>query len=65
MLILMRRPGETLMIGDEIAVTVRGIKGGQVSFGITAPRKIPIDRAEIVERKKVEGPKQSTKRTEE
>jgi carbon storage regulator len=57
MLILMRRPGETLMIGDDVTVTVRAIKGGQVSIGINAPRHIAIDRAEISERKKSEGPK--------
>lgn len=52
MLILTRRPVETLYIGDEITVTVLGVVGNQVRFGIEAPRHIVIDRAEIHERKK-------------
>lgn len=54
MLILTRRVAETLMIGDEISVTVVGVKGGQVRVGINAPRNIPVDREEIYERKKRE-----------
>jgi carbon storage regulator len=51
MLILTRRPAETIHIGDEITVTVLGVFGNQVRFGINAPRAITIDRAEIRERK--------------
>jgi carbon storage regulator len=52
MLILTRRPMETIFIGDEVTVTVLGVVGNQVRFGIEAPRHIVIDRAEIHERKK-------------
>jgi carbon storage regulator len=52
MLILTRRPVETIYIGDEVTVTVLGVVGNQVRFGIEAPRNIVIDRAEIHERKK-------------
>ena len=51
MLILTRRMGETLMIGDDIEVTIMGVKSGQVRIGITAPKDIEVDRAEIRERK--------------
>lgn len=52
MLILTRRPAETIYIGEEVTVTVLGVVGNQVRFGIDAPRNIVIDRAEIHERKK-------------
>jgi len=52
MLILTRRPAETIYIGEEVTVTVLGVVGNQVRFGIDAPRSIVIDRAEIHERKK-------------
>ena len=52
MLILTRRPVESICIGDEVTVTVLGVVGNQVRFGIEAPREITIDRAEIAERKK-------------
>lgn len=54
MLILTRRPVETIYIGDNITVTVLGVVGNQVRFGIEAPRHIVIDRAEIHEAKKRE-----------
>lgn len=50
MLILTRRVGETLMIGDDISVTITGVKGDQVRIGITAPRSTPVHRKEIYER---------------
>jgi carbon storage regulator len=52
MLILTRRPVEAINIGEEIVLTVLGVTGGQVRFGIDAPRSIPIDRAEVFERKR-------------
>jgi carbon storage regulator len=52
MLILTRRPIESICIGDDVTVTVLGVVGNQVRFGIEAPREITIDRAEIHERKK-------------
>ncbi len=50
MLILTRRAGETLMIGDGIEITVLGTKGNQVRLGVKAPRDVPVHRAEIYER---------------
>ncbi len=50
MLILTRRVGEALMIGDDISVTVLGVKGGQVRVGVNAPRDVVVHREEIYER---------------
>ncbi len=54
MLILTRRVGETLMIGDEVTVTVLGVKGNQVRLGINAPKDVSVHREEIYQRIKAE-----------
>ena len=54
MLILTRRVGETVMIGNEVTVTVLGVKGNQVRIGVNAPKDIAVHREEIYERIKRE-----------
>ena len=54
MLVLTRRVGETLMVGDEVTVTVLGVKGSQVRIGVNAPRAVAVHREEIYERIKAE-----------
>ncbi|HEY6927707.1 MAG TPA: carbon storage regulator CsrA [Steroidobacteraceae bacterium] len=64
MLILTRRVGETVMVGDDVTVTVLGVKGNQVRWGISAPKRVAVHREEIYERIKHEGsskPKDSSK----
>jgi carbon storage regulator len=53
-LILTRRVGETVMIGDDVTVTVLGVKGNQVRVGINAPKNVAVHREEIFERIKRE-----------
>lgn len=54
MLILTRRAGETITIGENVTVTVLGIRSDQVRIGVNAPRDVAVDREEIAERKAVE-----------
>jgi carbon storage regulator len=52
MLVLTRRAGEALRIGDDIEVIVMSVNGSQVRIGINAPREIAVDREEVAERKR-------------
>jgi carbon storage regulator len=59
MLILTRRVGESLRIGDDVSVTVLGIKGSQVRIGVNAPKTISVHREEVYDRIHDKNPKQS------
>lgn len=50
MLILTRRVGETLMVGDDVTVTVLGVKGNQVRIGVNAPKEVAVHREEVYQR---------------
>ena len=54
MLVLTRRPGETLIIRDNIRVTVLDVSGNQIRLGVTAPREVPVHREEVAERIRAE-----------
>ena len=54
MLILTRRPGETLRIGDDIEATILGVKGNQIRIGINAPKETAVHREEVYQRIKDE-----------
>ncbi len=66
MLILTRRVGETVMIGNDVTVTILGVKGNQVRVGINAPKNVAVHREEIYERIKREqqGDQQGENRNE-
>lgn len=55
MLILTRRPQETIRVGEEVTITVLGVEGSKVRIGISAPRHITVDRQEVFERKQRDG----------
>jgi carbon storage regulator len=55
MLILTRRPGETIMIGDQVTMTVLTVKGNQVRIGVNAPREVGVHREEVYKRIKEQG----------
>jgi carbon storage regulator len=62
MLILTRKAGETVMIGDDVSVTVLGAKGNQVRLGVNAPKEVAVHREEIYERIKAEEQAMSNRR---
>ena len=66
MLILTRRVGESVMIGDEVTVTVLGVKGNQVRIGVNAPKTVAVHREEIYERIKKEqgGPAEASEESQ-
>ncbi|MDX2418981.1 MAG: carbon storage regulator CsrA [Xanthomonadales bacterium] len=55
MLLLTRKVGEKLKIGDDVTVSVLGVKGGQIRIGIDAPRNVKVDREEVFQRIQKEG----------
>ncbi|HFL8824371.1 MAG TPA: carbon storage regulator CsrA [Candidatus Azoamicus sp. OHIO1] len=65
MLILTRKIGESLMIGDNVTVTVLGVKGTQVRIGVNAPKEVTVHREEIYKKLKTEKEKEKTTEKQE
>lgn len=65
MLILTRRIGESVIVGDNISISVLGVKGSQVRLGIEAPKDISVHREEIYQRIQLEKTQQESKKDEE
>jgi carbon storage regulator len=65
MLILTRRVGETLVIGDDVNVTVLGVRGNQVRLGVNAPKEVAVHREEIYQRIQSEGNNNNTSNSNE
>lgn len=59
MLVLSRKQNETLMIGDDIKITILDLRNGRVQIGVDAPRKIPVHRQEVYERCLLQNKKES------
>jgi len=64
MLILTRKSGETITIGENIQIRVLGVKGGQVRIGVDAPREVSVNREEVFERVQAENEKEASEATE-
>ena len=62
MLVLMRRIGETLVIGDNVSVTILGVRGNQIRVGIDAPKATSVHRREVYDRIRAEGQSQNARR---
>jgi carbon storage regulator len=65
MLVVSRKPGERLLIGESVEVTILAVRGDQVSLGVSAPREVPIHRQELLERIRRENQRAATLRADE
>jgi carbon storage regulator len=65
MLVVSRKPGERLLIGESVEVTVLSVRGDQVSLGVSAPREVTIHRQELLERIRRENQRAATLRADE